>query len=123
MPGDKKKGNYFGTEIDRKWWKRYRKDGLFARGNGRFWLDEEGIRFHKLLTRSPLLIRWEEITGATLGKWHAGRWAAGRPVLKVDFVRGGLNLCAGFYLSSDRQQMQRLADDLTTKARRGANSG
>lgn len=117
MPGDQKKGNYFGTEIDRKWWKRYRKDGLFARGNGKFWMDEEGIRFHRLLTRKPLLIRWEEIVGATLGKWHAGRWAAGRPVLKVDFVRGGRNLCAGFYLSPDWQKMQRLADNLRAKVR------
>ncbi len=85
---DRKKGNYFGTEIDRKWWKRYRRDGLFARGNGSFWLDEAGIRFHKLLTREPFLIPWEEIRGAELGKWHAGRWAMGRPVLKVDFERG-----------------------------------
>jgi hypothetical protein len=117
---DGKKGNYFGTEIDRKWWKRYRRDGLFARGNGSFWLDEDGIRFHKLLTRKPFLIPWAEIRGAELGKWHAGRWAMGRPVLKVDFERGGERLCAGFFLSPDWAGMQRLADDLSAKARRRA---
>mgnify|MGYP001567496802 CR=1 FL=1 len=37
-----KKGNYLGTEIDEKWWKRYRSPGFFARGSGEFWM---GVRF------------------------------------------------------------------------------
>lgn len=120
---DEKKGHYLGTEIDRTWWKRYRKDGLFARGNGKLWMDEEGIRFHKLLTRKPLLIRWDEISGARLGRWHAGRWGVRHPILKVDFVRDGRELSAGFILSSDWQQMQRLADDLTAKVQHGTTHG
>ena len=30
----KRVGAYLGTELDETWWKRYRKDGFFARGNG-----------------------------------------------------------------------------------------
>ena len=107
-----KKGNYFGTEIDDKWWKRYRDSRFFARGNGEFWMDESGIQFRKLLTKSPLLIPWDEITNASLGKWHAGRWGGERPILQVDFERGGQRLRAGFSLSRDWGEMESLATDL-----------
>ena len=64
-----KKGNYFGTEIDGKWWKRYRAKGFFARGNGEFTMDEEGIRFLRIadqgatdhpLDRGSLSHPWQE---------------------------------------------------------------
>jgi hypothetical protein len=110
-----KKGNYFGTEIDDKWWKRYRAPGFFARGNGDFSMDEDGIHFHRLLTKEPFTIGWREISDATLGKSHAGRWAMGRPVLKIGFSRDGSNLVAGFYLSSSWPEMEQLAADLRTK--------
>ncbi|RLB56368.1 MAG: hypothetical protein DRI34_09245 [Deltaproteobacteria bacterium] len=118
----KKKGNYIGTEIDRKWWKRYRGESMLARGNGEFWMDEKGIRFHRLLTRIPLLIGWEEMKLASLGKWHAGRWVLGRPVLKIDFERKGQKLCAGFYLSEDWQQMAQLASDLNKRIQRSGRA-
>ena len=108
----KKKGNYFGTEIGGRWWKRYRAPAFFARGNGELWFDEEGLHFLKTLTKSPLTITWAEGTAAELGKWHAGRWALGRPVLKVAFRRNDLELVAGFYLSSDWPEMEQLAADL-----------
>jgi hypothetical protein len=30
------KAQYVGTEVDGRWWKRYRAAGFFARGNGSF---------------------------------------------------------------------------------------
>jgi len=111
----KKQGNYFGTEIDGRWWKRYRAPAFFARGNGELWLDEEGLHFLKKLTKAPLTITWAEGTGASLGKSHAGRWALGRPVLKVAFRRDDLDLSAGFYLSSDWSEMEQFAADLTRR--------
>jgi hypothetical protein len=107
-----KKGNYFGTEIDGKWWKRYRATTFFARGNGGFSMDADGIHFLRTLTTQPLSIRWAEATDVNLGKSHAGRWAMGRPVLKIGFERDGQSLTAGFYLSSDWEEMQRFAADL-----------
>lgn len=111
-----KQGNYFGTEINGKWWKRYREPGFFARGNGEFDLDATGISFRKKLTREPLIIAWTEISAAGLGKWHAGRWAMGHPVLRVEFVRDDQSLCAGFLLSRDWSEMERLAADITKRA-------
>jgi hypothetical protein len=111
-----KRGNYFGTEIDGSWWKRYREEGFFARGNGEFDLDTTGLTFLRKLTRQPMVITWSEITHASLGKWHAGRWAMGHPVLKIDFVRDDQKLCAGFLLSRDWSEMEQLADDLTKRA-------
>ncbi|MCP4307614.1 MAG: hypothetical protein GY926_21210 [bacterium] len=107
-----KAGNYFGTEIDEKWWRRYRGPAFFARGNGEFWMDEHGVQFRKQLTKTPLLIQWEEITDASLGKWHAGRWNGGHPILLVTFHRAGQNLQAGFSLSKDWEEMEKLASDL-----------
>jgi hypothetical protein len=110
-----KKGNYFGTEIDGKWWKRYRAKGFFARGNGEFTMDDEGIHFLRLLTKEPLTINWSELRSATLGKAHAGRWMLGRPILKASFHRDGSDLVAGFYLSKDWAPMEELAADLQAK--------
>jgi hypothetical protein len=106
------KGNYFGTEVDGRWWRRYRRDGLFARGNGEFWMDGDGLHFLRLLTRSPIDIAWAEITGVRLGRWHAGRWGAGHPILKVDFERRHLRLTAGFLLSRSWPEMEGLTADL-----------
>jgi hypothetical protein len=111
-----KKGNYFGTEIDGKWWKRYRAKGFFARGNGEFTMDDKGIHFLRLLTKEPLTIGWSEVRTATLGKGHAGRWAMGRPILKVGFERDGSTLVAGFFLTKDWSEMEQLAADLRAKA-------
>ena len=98
--------------IDGTWWKRYRSATFFARGNGAFSMDDTGIHFLRTLTKQPLSIRWEETRTASLGKSHAGRWAMGRPVLKIGFVRDGHTLTAGFLLSSDWGEMQQLTDDL-----------
>ena len=111
-----KRGNYFGTEVDGKWWKRYRKQGFFARGNGEFDLDATGIQFHKKLTQKPMVITWSEIESASLGKWHAGRWAMGHPILRVEFVRDGESLVAGFQLSRDWSEMEQLSADIEKRA-------
>ncbi len=69
---DKRVGLYLGTEIDETWWKRYRKDKLFARGNGRYWFDKSEFCFHRFLTKEPIKIPYNKITNITLGTWHSG---------------------------------------------------
>lgn len=110
-----KQGGYFGTEVDGKWWKRYKGRAFFARGNGEFWMDDDGIHFRKLLTERPLTIRWHEMTDADLSRTHAGRWATGRPILQVMFQRDGHDLVAGFLLSRNWDDMEELASDLRRK--------
>lgn len=110
-----KQGNYVGTEIGDSWWKRYRGSGFLARGNGEFWFDEDGIHFLRKLTKTPLVIKWDETREASLGTWHAGRWIRGRPIMKVRFARDGLDLTAGFYLGQDWPPMEQLADGINTR--------
>ncbi len=111
-----KQGHYFGTEIDGKWWRRYRAPGFFARGNGEFDLDVIGIHFKRKLAKELLHIGWDEITSTDVGKWHAGQWGGRRPVLKVSFHRDGLALTAGFTLSTAWPEVEKLATDIQSKA-------
>jgi len=115
MATDRKKGNYLGTDIDGKWWKRHRADGMLSRGNGELWMDAEGIHFHRLLLKQDILIRWDAMTGFSLGKWHAGKWLAGYPVLKVHWEKDGTSLCSGFFLVKDWDEARQFVADLTAK--------
>lgn len=74
--------------------------------------------FKRKLADEPLLIGWNEITSARLGKWHAGQWGSRHPVLKVAFDRDDLSLSAGFTLSRDWPEMEQLAADINTRASR-----
>jgi len=74
---EKRRGHYLGTEIDEKWWKRYREDGFFARGFGEFWCDEGAFYFSRYLMMRPLIIPFDKILGFQIGAWHAGRWGSG----------------------------------------------
>jgi hypothetical protein len=78
-----KTGLYLGTEIDKKWWKRYTKDKLFARGNGKYWHDNQAFYFLRYLTREPITIPFRNIKEFKIGNWHSGKWLFGNPVLKI----------------------------------------
>jgi len=36
-----------------------------------------------------------------VGRWHAGRWAGGAPVVKLVWMKGDLRLSSGFVVSRD----------------------
>lgn len=110
----RRKGHYFGTEIEGKWWKRYRRDGLFARGTGEFWFDGDALCFRRYLTKTPLVFRFGDIREVRTGRWHAGQWGMGRPVIKLIWEKEGMSLSSGFLLvNSDRE-----AELLVTEIRR-----
>ncbi|MEA2001633.1 MAG: hypothetical protein U9N84_07080 [Actinomycetota bacterium] len=108
-------GSYYGTEVDGKWWKRYRGKGFFTRGGGDYWMDETGFHFRKMLTATPFTIGWDEMVSVRIGKSHAGRWGFGRPLLTIEFSSDARPLCAGFYLTSEWSQMEQIAGDISTK--------
>lgn len=83
---ERHKGQYLGTEIDGRWWKRYRHDGFFVRGNGHYWLEPDALVFHRLLIKEPLRIPYSAITGARIATWHAGKWLTGSPIAKIDWL-------------------------------------
>lgn len=65
---NKSAGAYLGTEIDETWWKRYRKDGFFTRGNGEYWFEDAGIHFRRYLTKKSIIIPYNRMQEVRLGK-------------------------------------------------------
>jgi hypothetical protein len=67
------------------------------RGNGQCWIEGDSLRFHRLLTNEPLTIPLAAITGVRTGTWHAGKWLAGKPIVKIDWRNAkGRQLSSGF---------------------------
>lgn len=109
-------GHYLGTEIEEKWWKRYYRNKLLARGNGKYWIDQESFCFHRYLTREPIRIRFADIVGVKIGTWHSGRWYLGWPIVKVLWMKDGVLLSSGFFVSKRRDISRGFADDLMQRA-------
>ena len=109
---DKRRGCYLGTEINEKWWKRYTKEGLFARGNGEYWYDDEAFYFLRDLTRGPIVIPFDKMGGLKVGTWHSGRWAWGNPIIKLLWVHQGQSLSSGFILSYQESEVLMLLDEI-----------
>jgi hypothetical protein len=108
----KRKGHYFGTEINEIWWKRYIKDNLFARGTGEYWYDDHAFSFRRYLTKTPIILRYENIIGLKTGSWHAGRWGGGRPIMKIIWEKHGVRLSSGFLMSKHRDVTENILEQL-----------
>jgi len=105
-------GKYFGTGTDKKWWKRYRRNNLLARGNGTFSYNEQSISFLRLLTTKPIIIELEQIVEIKVGKWHAGQWGAGKPILKIIWKNKNILLSSGFSISTEPDAIKEVLNDL-----------
>ena len=108
-------GQYYGTEVDGKWWKRYRNSGFFARGMGQYWLDERGLNFRRYLLPNEIHIPYHAIVRVKLGKWHAGKWGAGRPVLKIEWQEREQHLISGFTIMQNQDYMTSLRDAIASR--------
>ena len=109
---NKRVGAYLGTEIDETWWKRYRKDGFFAQGNGEYWFEDDGLYFRRYLTRKPIILPYNCIQEIYLGKWHAGQWRMGKPILKIVWIKEDLRLSSGFLVSKSLQETLNLKEEV-----------
>ena len=87
---------YVGTEIDGKWWKRYRAPGFSARGNGTFTFEGDDLVFRRLLSKEPTVLPLSAVTGVRIATWHAGKWLAGKPIVKLAWERDAQRLSSGF---------------------------
>jgi hypothetical protein len=113
-----RRGRYLGTEIDGKWWRRYRGRGFFARGSGRYWSDAEAFRFLRYLTRTPLEIPFARVSAVEIGSWHAGRWTAGIPIVKIIWGEDGHRLSSGFVVSGGRAEVDSVISEIRSRMRR-----
>ena len=110
---EKKRGHYLGTEIEGQWWRRYIRDGFFARGNGEYWYDEQSFYFWRYLTRDPIVVPLARVREVQLGRWHAGRWAWGAAIVKLIWENSdGLLLSSGFVLSRSESQARQVLEEM-----------
>lgn len=116
MNANRQDGHYLGTEIDEKWWKRYYKDKLLARGNGEYWIEQDAFCFHRFFTRSDVKIRFQDIVDVKIGKWHSGRWYSGWPIVKIVWIKEGVRLSSGFGITENLSTAMSIVDDLKQRA-------
>ena len=109
---NRRRGNYLGTEIDEKWWKRYRKDKMFARGNGEYWFADAALYFRRYLTKEPIRIQFENVFQVKIGKSHAGRWLFRPRVLKLLWKHNDLKLSSGFVLFRSSEETEAILLDI-----------
>jgi hypothetical protein len=110
------KGHYLGTVVNGKWWKRHRRDGMFARGNGEWWIEGGGLYFRRYLTREPIVIALDRVASVEIGTWHAGRWAGGRPVIKLTWEQEGRLLTAGFVFVGTLEEARVLSEKFRVRS-------
>ena len=110
---EKKTGYYAGTEIDGKWWRRYRHDGYLIRGNGEFWVDDKALVFRRYLVNPLIRIQFEQVDDIMIGMWHAGRWAMSKRMIKIRWTQNGQHLCAGFVLARNEEESRQLVRELS----------
>jgi len=96
-------GYYFGTEINEKWYSRYKNDLFLERGNGGYWIDNKGFHFAKFNGKT-ILIPLDSITNIKIGKTHAGKWVPGVTVLKIIWVKDEKKLSSGFRISFNKAE-------------------
>ena len=106
------RGHYLGTEIDGKWHKRYREDGLFARGLGEYWIEGDLLWFRRHLTRTPFSIPLRRVRAVELGKWHAGKWVGGERAIKLVWEKDGKQLSSGFVFTRTGPEAQERAGEI-----------
>ena len=115
---EKRTGKYFGTEIDEKWWKRFRKEKMLARGNGTFSYDETSVSFLRLLTKNPIVIELSDIVDLKTGTWHAGQWGGGKTILKILWEKDNQRLSSGFTFSAEDGGVEGVLSALVSKIKR-----
>ena len=103
---------YYGTEINEKWWKRYKKDGMFVRGNGTFSYNEQSISFFRLLNNTSIIIDFQKILEFKIGKWHAGQWGVGKPIIKILWKKDNQILSSGFSLCIESVEIEMILSEL-----------
>ncbi|MEM4406636.1 MAG: hypothetical protein QXS68_06285 [Candidatus Methanomethylicaceae archaeon] len=115
-----RRGHYLGKEVGGKWWRRYRNDGLLARGIGEWWMDGKALFFRRDLIDAVIVIQFKDVAEVKVGKWHSGRWAGGSTVVKILWKKEGRLLSSGFVFCRDPKETEELVEyirSLTTKGR------
>ena len=77
------------------------------RGLGKYWTDERGFVFRRLLMQREIVIPFATMRAVKIGRWHAGTWGAGQPIVKIVWESDGRRLSSGI-LTTGRAEADRL---------------
>ncbi|MCE5204205.1 MAG: hypothetical protein ABFC80_03165 [Coriobacteriales bacterium] len=106
-------GYYVASLDDRG--RRLRTRGLLARGNGKWTIDDVGLRFLRLLTKRPIDIPRDHIISVQLSatSWWGGKWLMGSRVVEVRWRdEGGHEVVSGFVFSGKPEENLKAAQEL-----------
>lgn len=115
LKNNEKNGHYLGTEINEKWWRRYSRNKMLARGKGNYWYDDNSFFFLRILTNNPISISFSDIVEFKVGKWHAGKWGNGKPILKIIWFDNTQKLSSGFIIHNELVEVNKLIDELKNR--------
>ena len=94
---EKRRGYYYGSLSEGKWWKRVWRAGLGVRGNGLCWSEKDAFYFRTYLIRVPIRIPFSSVEELRVAGGLAGRRGGGAPSLRVSwFSPTGDRLVSGF---------------------------
>lgn len=87
---------------------RVRDRGLFARGNGRWVIDEQGLSFLRTLTRTPIRIPFAKMRAVRMSgsSWWAGKGPLSSGVVEVEWLsdRDATSRVSGFVFAGKREE-------------------
>jgi hypothetical protein len=91
---------------------------MFARGIGKYWFDEEGLKFLRTLTSKPISLPFSIMSDVEIGKWHSGRWGQGYNIVKILWTKNNKMLCSGFILSKDNGKILDIVSNLKNEIKK-----
>lgn len=108
----KNRGQYLGTEIDHKWWRRYSKGGFFTRGIGEYWIKDGSLYFQHYSRQKPFRLPIQDIVEIALCPWERRTRSGWTPIIKLIWQKDGRWLSSVFALSGNLDEASGLVANL-----------
>jgi len=93
----KKRGQYLGTRVEHKWWRRYSKGGFLTRGIGEYWIKDGSLFFQHRARQKPIRLPLHSL--AEIKVCPCKRRTSGIPIIKLVWEKDGRWLSSGFVFS------------------------
>ena len=110
----KRRGQYLGTRVEHKWWRRYTKEGFFTRGIGEYWIKDGSLFFQHRNKQKPIALPLRNIVEIKLCPYQRRTQIKGAPIIKLVWEKDGSWLSSGFILSRNPEETSRLLTNLRT---------
>ena len=108
----KKPGQYLGTRVEHKWWRRYNKEGFFTRGIGEYWVKDGSLFFQHRTKRKPIRLPLRSLTEIKVCPCKAR--TKGMPIIKLVWRKDGRWLSSEFVLTGIMEGEDNLLASLRT---------